>query len=330
MLHAVEDILSDNSFLLPSQLASEALKAAKVLHSWCQDPSNKHDLDLFANTLHSMLLKSLTVSAKQFQRRKEKMWGSYHVIRCSEEFLLLWKKFLSTASGEASPILYQNITDRVFRFMIKAAFLVGDARPSSALVPPPLTYKDLNAMRYAAGFVCRNVRKRIKQIRPENVQLILSLEELLDGDEVSDDEKEEERDIAEGSLSSCDWIHLVNRGGLLQVKDDAFEVFLSAEEVVRKFYCKSRAGELAEGRRDEITENVIKDEQVMEDWAWVSVDMDDEIGRVLLKMLVEEWVKIRGFSFAHACLELYKNETKKTLERSKGLRKNLINKSDID
>ena len=63
----------------------------------------------------------------------------------------------------------------------------------------------------------------------------------------------------------------------------------------------------------------------MEDWAWVSVDMDDELGRKMLKMLVEEWVKLRGFSFTHGWLESYKQQAKKTLQRSKGLRKNLIN-----
>ena len=35
----------------------------------------------------------------------------------------------------------------------------------------------------------------------------------------------------------------------------------------------------------------------------------------------------KGFSFAHAWLELYKQESKKTPQRSKGLRKNLINDS---
>ncbi len=62
----------------------------------------------------------------------------------------------------------------------------------------------------------------------------------------------------------------------------------------------------------------------MEDWAWVSIDMSDIIAGRLLRMLVEKWVKIRGFCFAHSWLELYEQEAKKTLQRSKGLRKILI------
>ena len=166
------------------------------------------------------------------------------------------------------------------------------------------------------------------KIKAEAVQLHLSLDELLD-DAENGDNADNDDDSEAAQHSSSDWTNLMNRGGLLKVTDDAFDVFVSCEEVVRMFYQKSKAMELDKGRKNEIMEEVMKDLQVMEDWAWVSVDMDEEIAKKLLKMLVEEWVKIRGFSFAHAWLELYKQACKKTLQRSKGLRKNLLsNTSD--
>lgn len=73
---------------------------------------------------------------------------------------------------------------------------------------------------------------------------------------------------------------------------------------------------------------MIRDEQVMFYWSVVANDMDEKIGEVLLRMIVVEWVKIRGFSFAGAWLELYKQRSKKTLQRSKGLRK-VLNTSEI-
>ncbi len=46
--------------------------------------------------------------------------------------------------------------------------------------------------------------------------------------------------------------------------DDAFDVFVGAEEVVRTYYCKSGVKEITVGKRDE---KVMEDEQVMEDWS---------------------------------------------------------------
>ena len=39
------------------------------------------------------------------------------------------------------------------------------------------------------------------------------------------------------------------------------------------FYRKSKALELESGRKDEVVEEVLKDEQVMEDWAWIWIRM---------------------------------------------------------
>ena len=44
----------------------------------------------------------------------------------------------------------------------------------------------------------------------------------------------------------------------------------------------------------------------------------------LLHMLVDHWVTIRGYSFASSYVERYKQKQKKTVQKSKGLRKNLL------
>ena len=302
------------------------------------------------------------------------------------------------------------------------------SEPSTTATPPPLTYTELNALRYAAGYVCRTVRKRIKRKKPVNVQLILSLDELLeecdaandrsgngDGDEDGDgngnedggdgsndgdpsegdridasevyggresvgnvdggsdsndssgsdeaessgaDESEDDNGSDEAGdrnsdgessdrgnngrmedstvavpssrtvPSSSQWVRILNRGGLLRVTDDAFDVFVAIEEVVRTFYHKTKAKQMSVGKRDEMIKKAMMDEEVVTEWSIVAADMEDGIGRKLLKMVVEEWVKIRGFHFVHSCLELYKQSSKKMLQRSKGLRKNLVSSKD--
>ena len=52
-------------------------------------------------------------------------------------------------------------------------------------------------------------------------------------------------------------------------------------------------------------------------WSIVAADMNKKVGD---ELIVEEWVKIRGFSFAGSWLKLYKQRNKKTLQRSKGIR----------
>ena len=181
LLQAVQEVMSDEGFQLPSPLAAAALQTSKCVLSWSRDPNNHHIFKAFANSLHAKLHKAFEVSARKFQRRREKIWGSYHSIRCSDDFVDSWKRFLAKAFCEtATPIFYQHITDRIFRKMMKVAFPVAES--SKTVTPSPISNSELNALRYAAGYVCRTVRKRIKRMKPVNILLKLSLEELLEDD----------------------------------------------------------------------------------------------------------------------------------------------------
>ena len=45
------------------------------------------------------------------------------------------------------------------------------------------------------------------------------------------------------------------------------------------------------GRRDKIIGVVVSDEDVQSEWFVVAEDMEAHVGRKLIKMIVEEWVK---------------------------------------
>ncbi len=70
-------------------------------------------------------------------------------------------------------------------------------------------------------------------------------------------------------------------------------------------------------------ESIIEDEKVLFSWLIVSVNWDDEDGKLLLKMIAEQWVTVRGFSNAKSLMEDYKRRSKKNVQKSKGLRKQL-------
>ena len=55
-------------------------------------------------------------------------------------------------------------------------------------------------------------------------------------------------------------------------------------------------------------------------WSAISVKLNELDGPSLMRMIIERWVTIRGFSFAGAYIEIY---SKKSLQKSKGLRTKL-------
>lgn len=74
------------------------------------------------------------------------------------------------------------------------------------------------------------------------------------------------------------------------------------------------------GMKDKLLEEILKNDDVLFYWNLVSVNWSDESDE-LLKLLSEQWITIRGFSFVSAFIELYKQDKKQTIQKSKGLRK---------
>ena len=80
------------------------------------------------------------------------------------------------------------------------------------------------------------------------------------------------------------------------------------------------------GLRTQFIEKLIKSDDVQFYWCITTADFevdDVEVHDYLLKMIVELYVTIRGFSYASAWIEQYKQLQKKSTQRSKSLRKEL-------
>ena len=79
--------------------------------------------------------------------------------------------------------------------------------------------------------------------------------------------------------------------------------------------------------RDAVTQDTIKDDDVLFYWCISSASMSQDCADKLPKNVVKKWITIRGFSFAKTMLELYKKETKKGTQKSKALRRKLAEKN---
>ena len=89
---------------------------------------------------------------------------------------------------------------------------------------PAVSSTEANALRYAAGYVCRHLRRKLeKGSHPLKEELIIYLAKLV----------RSEGDSSEESGTAEEWTELVDRGGLWKVRNTTFQVFLALEEGIR-------------------------------------------------------------------------------------------------
>ena len=94
------------------------------------------------------------------------------------------------------------------------------------------------------------------------------------------------------------------------------------EVELRKQLALKKVPELSEDTK----QTIIQNDNVQFFWSIVCKEWEGKVGDILLEMIVNECVTIRGFSYASAWIEKFKQATKVTTEKSKGLRKQLIPK----
>ena len=198
-LDAIKGVLDDDSFKITSTTASEARRVAVALLEWCKADDNKQKLGIFLKTLLEALQKPLISSSKKSCNR-EILWRDYFLERSSEEFITNWVAFLKKANVTPTPTFYQHLTDVIFRELINSHFVGScDDSTSAAMV----TEHEGGALRYAAGYVCRNLRSKIENgshaLKEELVLCLMAL-------------------VRSGSHEECgndeEWMRMIDRGGL--------------------------------------------------------------------------------------------------------------------
>ena len=77
--------------------------------------------------------------------------------------------------------------------------------------------------------------------------------------------------------------------------------------------------------KDIALQQIMQNEDVLFYWSITSVNWDTAESNELLKLIVDHWITVRGFSFASGFMENFKKSIKKSTQKSKGLRKKLDN-----
>ena len=113
-------------------------------------------------------------------------------------------------------------------------------------------------------------------------------------------------------------MRIINRGVLTQINNITYELFVSMEYELRKHLSKQVPN------FDAVQQAIIRNEDVQFLWSILSADWEDKTVSTLLQIVISEWVKIHGFSYASCWIEKYKSTQRKTLQMSKGVRKQLL------
>jgi hypothetical protein len=124
---------------------------------------------------------------------------------------------------------------------------------------------------------------------------------------------------------SSEWTSAIDRGGLKHVTDMTYCMFASTEIELRK-HIQSTTGP-SELNILGAKKQIMESDDVVFYWSMVSSNWEEEVASTLLEMVISSYVMIRGHSTASAWLEKFKRESKKSVQKSKGVRKQLISKS---
>ena len=144
--------MSDESFkIVSSKVAIEARDVAVSLLKWCLADHNKEQFYTvtFVNEIITVSITVLRKPIVAFSRKscnREVLWRNYFLERSSEHFVRGWVSFLNSLRLTPTPVLYQHVTDLIFRQLIHSSFLGSTANAADA---PSITKNEGRAMRYA-------------------------------------------------------------------------------------------------------------------------------------------------------------------------------------
>lgn len=264
--------------------------------------------------------------------------GVAESVSCSEKYngsVELWKKssipkfhrFRSYKLPEiverypavpSNAFLWQMVAEKLYMSFLESLHVNRPKKPQRIL-----SDVDKNAIRYAAGFVVRKLRRKFNKTTNSYSSCILNcLNHIICDPTDLDHPEREDVEVEDFEAYTKIWLQKTNRGGLLNITSDSFALFWDIEMVVYDKLLESFAGEKQSVA--ELTASTVKVYNIQFIWSVVSnmEEDDDEVqAQHLLSCIVEEWIVLRGHSLCNHYMEQYKRAVEET--KKKSLRKEL-------
>ena len=145
---------------------------------------------------------------------------------------------------------------------------------ATSLQSNTVTYEDANVICFAAGYVCKNLKKKVESSQ-QNSHLLRCIDSNTQHD---------------GSLTPG-WITLIDMVGL----------FSAIKEELREHFKPSQITNITNSK-EAIDKAIIENEEVQFHWSMLASDINKRDADHVLAMIVELWVRIRGNSFSNRCM----------------------------
>ena len=225
----------------------------------------------------------------------EKIWSDFHKIRSSQEYISKWMSYLLSNNFTTKPVFYQHVTLELFEQLLCQKLQGQDESTAGSDII--ISNEEENAIRYMAGYVIRKLNK--KQC---------SVDFLIEKDRNS---------IAENK--STEWVNLIDRGGLIHVTEECYQLFISIECVTRHHMNIRNVKSMDQNFFGYLENMIVTDDDVLFNWTMTGGENEE-----VLVEIVKLWFDVRGFSFAKSVMEKYKQATKRSTGKSKSLRTKLF------
>lgn len=298
----------DESYQLPTKGNNICLSAINGIMASLQTPSE--DSRIFCNWLITNLndVVNQACSNSTGGLNREKLWTAYYQLQISSVFLEKWKAFLESINAPTEAIFFQHCTRVLFDHLLKDKYPVQheDQHTDSDCL---LTFEEENAVRYVGGYVVAALKKH-----EADEELLLALNQLI-----------EKETLEAAPSSSATWVEEVNRGGLTLITEEAHQFFVAIEGSIRSHLTLNKAHKMDDTTRSRVKNEVFADADVQFSWCLTGsiLKVGEDRAEELLEMCIEKWLTIRGYSFADSIQELFKQQTKKGIEKAKALRKTI-------
>eukprot|EP00731_Ephydatia_muelleri_P032085 Em0023g592a len=220
---AICAIFDDEDCQLDTPRMKLAKEAAKVILDSSADchHDGQDKFENFADKIVGTYQKlvpdpAIPKSKKAFDNKKRHLWSKFHSARISE-LRVLWKEYFQSSALDVKyledPLLCEYVNEKLFGMFVKTMYEVNEQQ----IVVADPTENDLNALRYAAGYVPWKLLQKYSKptcTDPNRQDFIVCLSSL--------------SQKGEGSVTSTyleytkRWLLAIDRGGLFHIHDEAY------------------------------------------------------------------------------------------------------------
>ena len=140
-----------------------------------------------------------------------------------------------------------------------------------------------NALRYAAGYICRNISGKLRKSKTSSSKELIDCVTTLVKD-----------DIVKCDGESEEWSKFIDRGGPWKAKDNTFKVFCAMEEEIQLSLCQMVL-EPAYSHKEKLIFQLVDSDKVQFYWSIAATNLetdDKEAHDQLLRLIVDLFITV--------------------------------------